>query len=81
MFNDQSLGKRSFPKKNFNDGQPSNFNRRRDTKKQGKNDFDMGGVSAVGQTTDGEYSNYPEIPESSVENLKSHGFLNLFPIQ
>ena len=33
MSNDHSLGKRSFSNKNnYNDGAPSNFNRRRDTK-------------------------------------------------
>ena len=29
----------------------------------------IGGVSAVGQTTDGDYSNYPEIPQESVKVL------------
>lgn len=90
MYNDYSLGKRSFPKQNSNDGAPSNFNRRRDMKgaNGGKNESSqmrdtelIGGISAVGQTTDGEYSNYPEIPQKSVEVLKSHGYQNLFPIQ
>jgi superfamily II DNA/RNA helicase len=92
MQNEHSLGKRSFSKQNnYNDGATSNFNRRRDTKGAygGKKDNSLtrdnteliGGVSAVGQTTDGDYSNYPEIPQESVRVLKSHGYLNLFPIQ
>lgn len=32
-------------------------------------------------TNDGNYSNYPEIPQKSVEVLTSNGFLSLFPIQ
>lgn len=84
MYNDASLGKRSFPKQNYNDGPSSKFNRRRDTKKTGQpssNDFDSNGVSALGMTTDGDYSNYPEIPQESVKVLTEHGFKNLFPIQ
>ena len=85
MYNDHTLGKRSFPKQTYNDRPSSNFNRRRDAKKQdnsSKNDFDMiGGISAVGQTTDGDYSNYPEIPQESVKVLTQNGFFNLFPIQ
>jgi hypothetical protein len=44
MYNENTLGKRSFPKQNYNDGPSSTFNRRRDTKKQdnySKNDFDL----------------------------------------
>lgn len=40
-----------------------------------------GGVSAVGEVTDGDYSNYPEIPQESVKVLTENGFLSLFPIQ
>jgi ATP-dependent RNA helicase DDX21 len=55
--------------------------RRRDTKKTDKHDFGTEGISAVGQTTDGNYSSFPEIPEESVKVLKSHGYEYLFPIQ
>ena len=41
----------------------------------------LGGVSASVNSGDGNYSNYPEIPSKSVEVLKSHGYMNLFPIQ
>jgi superfamily II DNA/RNA helicase len=41
----------------------------------------LGGVSACANSGDGNYSNYPEIPSKSVEVLKSHGYMNLFPIQ
>lgn len=41
----------------------------------------LGGVSASTNSGDGNYSNYPEIPSKSVEVLKSHGYMNLFPIQ
>ena len=82
MYNEHSLvGKRSFPKTNYNDGAPSN--RRRDMKgSQLKRDSSSlaGGVPTVGEETDGDFSNYPEIPDQSVKVLRSHGYVNLFPI-
>ena len=43
--------------------------------------MDLGGVSAVGKVTDGDFSSYPEIPSKSVEVLVAKGYKSLFPIQ
>ena len=43
---------------------------------------DHGQVSAnAGDQAAGDFKNFPLIPEASVKNLKSKGYLTLFPIQ
>ena len=76
-YNSESLGKRSFPSKSYNDfesGGGTFSKKKRDAKgmdSSSTRQTDHGQVSAnAGDQDAGDYKNFPEIPERSVQNLK-----------